>query len=185
MTDKQLTANFKLSEFIKEDPNPYQLALIQKLADNLQRIRDMLQEYAVEGKTVSISISSGIRTSADYDRLKSKGYNPSKTSDHFCGLQLLSKPTLGAADLHFSNCKLTYRQIAAKIIEWNENAKNDLMLGQVIYEKNPATGSEWVHVGNDWYGIYETDIAKAIDTMRKRYLMSLDNGRSYTAFKES
>lgn len=184
MTDKQLTANFKLSEFIKEDPNPYQLALIQKLADNLQIVRDLLQEYAVAGKTVGISISSGVRTASDYNRLVNKGYNPSKTSDHFCGLQLLSKPTIGAADLHITNCKLSYREIAAKMIEWNENTKNDLLLGQIIYERNPSSGAEWIHASNDWYNVFETDIAKAINTMRKRYLMSLDNGKTYITFKE-
>ena len=179
MKDIQLTKNFKLSEFTKEDLNEYQIALIKLLAKNLQIARDLLQEYAVDGKNVTVTINSGVRTQSDYERLVNKGYHPSKTSDHFCGYQLLAKPTMGAADLHIGNCKLSYKEIALKLKEWNENTKNDLMLGQVIYEKNPATGAEWIHVGNDWYAIFETDIAKAIDTMRKRYMMSLDNGKTY------
>lgn len=183
MKDLQLTTNFKLSEFTSEDLNAYQLALIKLLATNLQIIRDNLQEYAVEGKHVTVSISSGVRTEADYNRLKAKGYNPSKSSDHFCGYQLLAKPTLGAADLHFGNCKLSYKEIALKIKEWNEDSKNDLMLGQVIYEKNPSTKAEWIHVGNDWYAIFTTDIANAVNSMRKQYLMSLDNGKTYIDLK--
>ena len=182
MKDIQLTTNFKLSEFISSDPNAYQLVLLTKLAKNLQIVRDLLQDYSVTGKKVSVSITSGVRTEADYNRLVSKGYNPSKTSDHFCGLQLSAKPTIGAADLKINNCKLSYRQIAAKLIEWNEDTKNDLLLGQIIYERNPATGAEWIHVGNDWYNVFDTEIAKAIDTMRQKYLMSLDNGKTYVTF---
>ncbi|MBR6647147.1 MAG: hypothetical protein IKL09_06505, partial [Clostridia bacterium] len=98
MTDKKLTENFKLSEFISTDPTDYQLQLLQILADNLQLVRTFLQEFVQAGKkSVSITITSGVRTQADYERLVKNGYNPSKTSDHFCGYQLTAKPTLGAA----------------------------------------------------------------------------------------
>ena len=85
MTNKKLTENFSLSEFIKTDPTDYQLQLLQLLADNLQSVRNFLQEFALPKKTVSISINSGVRTQADYERLVKNGYNPSNTSDHFCG----------------------------------------------------------------------------------------------------
>ncbi len=184
MKNIQLARNFKLSEFTKEDPNEYQLALLALLARNLQTVRDKLQQYAVKGKSVGINITSGVRTAADYDRLKAKGYNPSRTSDHFCGLQLLAKPTVGAADLTFTNCSLTTRQIAARIVEWDKDNSTGIDLGQVIYEYNPRTGANWVHVSNDWHKVFSEDVAAAVDSMRKKYLMSLDNGKTYVPFEE-
>jgi len=177
MTDKQLTPNFKLSEFIKTDPTPYQESLLQLLADNLQKVRDMLQQYAVEGKKVSIGISSGVRTAEDYDRLKAKGYNPSKTSDHLCGLQLTAKPTLGAADIYVTNCKLSMKEIFTKIMYWDKTLQ--VHFGQVIYEYNPATKAEWIHLGNDWNQIFHV----GINVSRTKYMQSLDNGKSYQAVK--
>jgi len=177
MTDKQLTPNFKLSEFIKTDPTPYQESLLQLLADNLQKVRDMLQPYAVEGKKVSIGISSGVRTEADYERLKAKGCNPSKTSDHLCGLQTTAKPTLGAADIYVSNCKLSLKEIFTKIMYWDKTLQ--VSFGQVIYEYNPARNSEWIHVGNDWNKIFQPGITVS----RKKYLTSMDNGKTYQEVK--
>ena len=107
MTNTKLSKNFSLSEFTKSDVTPYTLALLKQLAAQLQIIRNVLQDYAVDKKkAVTISINSGVRTQADYDRLIKNGYNPSKTSDHFAGLQILSTPTLGAADIKVSNCSL-------------------------------------------------------------------------------
>jgi len=177
MTNKSLTKNFKLSEFISTDPTEYQLCLLTILAENLQKVRDLLQIYAVDGKTVSIGISSGVRTQADYDRLKAKGYNPSKTSDHFCGLQLDCKPTLGAADIYIKNCKLPLKEITSLIITWDREERVDF--GQVIYEYNPATKSEWIHLGNDPEQIFSDKVVVS----RKKYLMSLDNGKTYKDFK--
>ncbi|OWV13542.1 hypothetical protein B7992_08275 [Fibrobacter sp. UWH1] len=50
MTDKYLIPNFKLSEFTKSSVTDYQLSLLQLLAKNLQKVRDLLQPYAVSGK---------------------------------------------------------------------------------------------------------------------------------------
>lgn len=177
MTNKKLTENFSLNEFIKTDPTDYQLQLLQLLADNLQSVRNFLQEFALPKKSVSISINSGVRTEADYERLIKNGYNPSKTSDHFCGYQLQAKPTLGAADISVKNCSLSLKEIAAKIIEWDKNGL--VHFGQVIYEKNPKTGGEWIHLGNDPHQIFNFNIV----VERKKYLMSLDNGKTYKAFK--
>lgn len=141
-------------------------------------MRDKLQDFAVKGKKVSITITSGVRTLNDYNRLKNNGYNPSTTSDHFCGFQLMAKPTLGAADISVKNCTLTHRQIAAKIIEWDK--AKEVHFGQVIYESNPTKKSSWIHLGNDWNQIF----TKKIKFSRTKYLMSLDNGKTYVAFKE-
>ena len=54
--NKNLTKNFNLSEFSSNDLNDYQISLLQILADNLQVVRDYLQQYAVKGKTVSVSL---------------------------------------------------------------------------------------------------------------------------------
>lgn len=89
MNNVQLSTNFKLSEFVKQDVSEYSLALLKQLAKNLQSIRDKLQIYAIDNKKpVSVIISSGVRTEQDYNRLVTKGYNPSKTSDHFCRLSI-------------------------------------------------------------------------------------------------
>lgn len=179
----KLTQNFSLSEFTNGTITPYQQSLLQLLANNLQKVRDYLQQFKKDPKkNVCIGISSGVRTQADYDRLLKKGYNPSKTSDHFCGLQLLGKPTLGAADIYVTNCTLSYKEIAKKIIELNKNSLVDF--GQIIYEYNPATKSEWIHLGNDWTKIFQDQgIIDAISKTRKKYLMSLDNGKTYIDFK--
>ena len=177
MTDKQLTPNFKLSEFIKTDPTEYQENLLQLLAENLQKVRDLLQPFAVTGKKVSITINSGVRTAEDYDRLKAQGYNPSKTSDHLCGLQLTAKPTLGAVDIRVNNCKLTTTEIFEKIMHWDKTLQ--VSFGQVIYEYNPATKAEWIHLGNDWNKIFQPGIM----VYRKKYQKSLDNGKTYQEIK--
>lgn len=181
MNDIKLTNNFKLSEFVKTDVNYFQLAIVKILATNLQKVRDMLQQYAVAGKNVSINVTSGIRTEEDYTRLKNKGYNPSKTSDHFTGYQLQALPTLGAADIQVKNCTLKTKEITAKIIDMVNIGLADF--GQVIYEKNPATGTEWIHLGNDPKQIFSVEIASEIYKNRARFLMSLDNGKTYVQFK--
>ena len=74
----KLTTNFSLNEFTNETVTPYQQSLLQLLANNLQKVRDYLQQFKKDTKkNVSIGISSGVRSQADYDRLVKKGYNPS------------------------------------------------------------------------------------------------------------
>lgn len=174
----QLTANFSLEEFTKSEPTPYQLWLLELLAKNLQLVRDNLQTYARKNKKVTITITSGVRTQSDYNRLIKEGYNPSKKSDHFCGVSLDGNQTLGAADIVVNNCSLSMKQIAAKIIEWNRT--NVVSFGQVIYEYNPATKKSWIHLGNNWNDIFA--VTTCFST-RKRYLMSMDNGKTYKDFK--
>lgn len=182
MKDINLSKNFKLSEFTSVDQSDYSIALLKLLASQLQIVRNNLQEYAKDRKKqVSISISSGVRTQADYDRLKKSGYNPSETSDHFCGLQLKCKPTLGAADITVSNCSLSLHDIASMIIYWN--IEGYVNFGQIIFEYNPKTKSAWIHVGNDWNSIFASTFLKDFYNInRKKYLMSLDNGKTYKTF---
>lgn len=183
MTDVKLTTNFKLSEFTKTDLTPYQIALVQLLAENLQKVRDFLQQFKKDPKkNVCIGISSGVRTQSDYDRLVKKGHNPSKTSDHFCGLQLAGKPCIGAADIYVTNCTLKLKDIVAKLIVMDKLGEIDF--GQIIYEYNPSTKAEWIHLGNDWEKVFnDRGIIDSINKTRKKYLMSLDNGKTYKDFK--
>ncbi|MCZ0950782.1 hypothetical protein N7T98_25730 [Pseudomonas syringae pv. tomato] len=185
MKDVKLSKNFKLSEFTSVDQSDYSIALFKLLASQLQIVRNSLQEYAKDKKKqVSISINSGVRTQADYDRLKKSGYNPSATSDHFCGLQLKSKPTLGAADIAVSNCILSLQEIESMIIDWNKEGYVDF--GQIIFEYNPKTKAAWIHIGNDWNSIFaSTFLQDFYNINRKKYLMSLDNGKTYKTFNLS
>jgi len=183
MKDVSLSKNFKLSEFTKNDVTDYALALLKLLASQLQIVRNRLQSYAVDKKKpVSISVHSGVRSEEDYKRLIKNGYNPSKTSDHFCGYQLLSKPTLGAADIKVNNCSLSLQEIANMLIEMND--KGELDAGQIIFEYNPKTKSSWIHFGNDWWRIFDANFIfdNNLFKSRKKYLMSLDNGKTYQTF---
>lgn len=182
MKDIKLNVNFKLSEFVDltEELTDYQIMLIKLLAGELQELRTRLQEYKSGTKAVTINITSGVRTKRDYDRLKKQGYNPSQTSDHFCGYQMVpGRPTLGAADIKVNNCSLGTKKIALLIKDLVENGI--LYFGQVIYEKNPATGAEWIHLGNDPQLIFTDLVASTI--VRKTFLMSTDNGKTYKALK--
>ena len=180
----QLTTNFTLEEFTKTELTEYQLQLVKLLANNLQIVRDNLQPFSKKGKQVSITITSGVRTQADYNRLLKQGYNPSKKSDHFCGVQTDGNPTLGAADIVVNNCSISMKECARRIIEMtNEGIVN---FGQVIYEYNPNTKKSWIHLSNDWKCIFKNnDYFSPIEYFfkREKYLMSMDNGKTYKKFK--
>jgi len=182
MASVKLTANFSSSEF-GSDLNEFQLALIKILATNIQIVRDRLNAMnikKVKTKPVSISISSGVRTKADYDRLKANDYNPSSTSDHFCGWAISApKPTLGAADLTFGNCKLSTLEIFKLIVAMNKAGETDF--GQVIYEVS-AKGNPWIHVSNNPKSIFVSKVAEAVS--RVPYLISTDNGKTYKAYND-
>lgn len=176
--DLKLTANFKLSEFTNHDINDYQLSLLQNLANELQVVRNRLQEHKSGNREVSITIISGVRTMEDYKRLLLSGY-PSQSSDHFCGLQMNCKPTIGAVDIRVNNCSMNMKNIALFIRSLVLGY--DCSFGQVIYEKNPKTGSEWIHLSNDPKLIFRPNIASSIK--RSQFLMSLDNGKTYQDLK--
>ena len=173
MKDLKLSKNFKLSEFTSNDLTSYQIDLLKILAGELQIVRDSLQAFKSGKKAVTMTITSGVRTKADYDRLVKKGYNPSLTSDHFCGYSTDGNPTLGAADVRVNNCSLPLKQVALYIKELVLGY--EVNFGQVIYERNPDTGAEWIHLGNDPEMIFKSNI----QISRKKFLMSLDNGKTY------
>jgi len=182
MASIKLTKNFSSSEF-GLDLNDYQLALLKILAENLQIVRDRLNSMDIKlnkNKDISISISSGVRSKADYEWLKANGYNPSATSDHFCGWALNApKPTLGAADITISNCKISTMEVFKMIVAMNKAGETNF--GQIIYEVN-AKGNPWIHLSNNPKAIFTGKVAKAI--LRSPYLISLDNGKTYKAYND-
>lgn len=178
MKDVKLAKNFSLSEFAKKEVTSYQIQLLTVLAKQLQKVRDSLQSYRSGKKAVSISIASGVRYDGDYERLKKQGLNPAKNSDHFCGLQVGAVPTLGAADIHVNNCQLSLKDVALLIKSMCESG--DVRFGQIIYEENPKTGGKWIHLSNDPEYIFNKEVIKVT---RKKFLMSLDNGKTFKLLK--
>jgi len=182
MASVKLSANFSSSEF-GSNLNDYQLALLKILAGNLQIVRDRLNSMdikKVKTKDITISISSGVRNKADYDRLKANGYNPSATSDHFCGWAINApKPTLGAADITVGNCKISLMEVFKLIVAMNKAGETDF--GQVIYEVS-AKGNPWIHLSNSAKSIFIGKVAKTVT--RTPYLISLDNGKTYKAYND-
>jgi hypothetical protein len=182
MASVKLSPNFSSDEFGK-NLNDYQLALLKILAENLQIVRDRLNSMdikKVKTKNISITISSGVRDKDDYDRLKANGYNPSSTSDHFCGWAITApKPTLGAVDINITNCKLSTMEVFKLIVAMNKAGETNF--GQVIYEVS-AKGNPWIHVSNNADAIFTPRVAKTIS--RNPYLISLDNGKTFKAYND-
>ena len=161
--------------------NQYQRMLMENLAQNLQVIRSAMPENS------SIQITSGLRAPADYKRLKKNGYNPSTTSDHNFGNAVPLKintpkfkkygPTynfsVGAADCVPTG--MSTIDLFHLAIDLTKN--NKCRFGQVIYEKNPATGAEWVHFGGDPKFVFSDNIIQFLN--RTQFMESLDGGKSY------
>ena len=68
------------------------------------------------------------------------------------------------------------------MIEMND--KGELDAGQIIFEYNPKTKSSWIHFGNDWWRVFDANFIfdNNLFKSRKKYLMSLDNGKTYQTF---
>ena len=183
-----ITKNFSYNEFkpkLADNswlPNgEYQKLLIDTLAKNLQIIRNNVP------KGVTMKITSGVRTLSDYYRLVEAGYNPSKTSDHYCGTSVPLKPddkkykkfgetynfAVGAGDIVSTGMKiwdlfkLSYRLVKEGMCDF----------GQVIYEKN-NNGKEWIHYGNSLKGLFSKTIIDFI--ARDKFMKSIDGGKTYT-----
>lgn len=148
----QLTANFKDTEIIGNrnltDFSERTQGMVKAMANMLQGIRDRI------GKP--ISINSGLRVAADYERLKAQGYNPSATSDHFFGQRIpLTAGTSAYAkygayhDLSVGACDIVCPSLDP-IDFFNLLLKmrydGELMCGQLLLEK---ANTYWVHIANN------------------------------------
>jgi hypothetical protein len=187
---RKITENFSFWEFapnsVKDKKSwmpdsEYQNEMVCTLARNLQIIRSLLPPKC------QMSIISGMRHPDDFIRLKKQGYNPSETSDHNFGYSVgLTKggdkfkrfgPTynfsVGAADVSPKGIS------AWDLFKLSIDAVNGkkCTFGQVIYEKNPKSGSEWVHYGNDPAAFFSPWVV--ILMRRNRFMTSTDNGKTY------
>lgn len=184
-----ITKNFSYWEFKPHKaektwrPNSeYQKLLITNLAKNLQIVKDNAPSNCV------MNITSGVRDISDFFRLKNSGYNPSTTSDHYCGAPIKIKKinpkyikfgevycfSSGAADITPAGIsawdlfKLAFNLINAGACDF----------GQIIYEKDPKNGSEWTHFSGSYNNLFSDDIVAIIG--RQKILKSVDGGKNYS-----
>jgi len=155
--------------------------MIKHLAENLQILRSHFENSLFK-------ISSGVRTLIDYQRLKISGYNPSVTSDHYFGQAIPLEPKtdkynkfgafynfgVGAADIIPVGVSAAW--LFKTAVQFDLEKK--VNFGQIIYENNPANGSEWVHFGNDPNLFFQSDVCDFI--CKRKYLTSNDNGKTYS-----
>lgn len=110
----KLSKNFSSSEFCRSaslpgyrvEPTYYQLKQMEALCKLiLQPLRDRVAGLCkLKGKQKIIRINSGIRDQAIFKALKTKGYKPSATSDHFYH-SIINPTGSGAADLSWPYAK--------------------------------------------------------------------------------
>jgi hypothetical protein len=181
----KLSKNFSSEEFTKipyEQLPKLQQLMLQNITNNiLQPIRNEV------GK--SITVTSGMRTSEDYERLKAKGFFPSESSDHFYGTGFaLSDPnkilkygktyfySVGAAD--FTVLGMLPKDVFNICYHMVQNGELDI--GQLILEYGGVGGSSWIHVSNPQTLIYSL---KASDLFKKtKVLTSDDGGKTYKPY---
>lgn len=186
----KITKNFSYWEFGPKGckktwvpDNTYQKRLITNLAEILQHLRN--EANRVFHRKVSIRITSGVRTMADYYRLQGMGYHPSPTSDHFCGLAvpIIDNPSkrskfgetynfaVGAADCVVKGMsQLDFFKLAMQC-----HIDSKIHCGQIIYEKHKK--SEWVHISNPYEKYFSKWTSEWLG--EKPFLKSLDGGKTY------
>jgi len=151
--NEKLSPHFKLKEFVKSASVPGHIVKPTYYQKNqmfffcstvLEYIRSDVKDYFnLKGRQASIRINSGIRDKVIYNALKERGYNPSKTSDHFFQSRL-NPIGRGAADITWPNVKIPnvsfnrFLKIAYEIII----NKMDTVLNQCILYKN----KDFIHV---------------------------------------
>lgn len=187
---QKITKNFYFYEFRPKGRQKtwmpssiFQKGLIVNLAKDLQVVRSAMPRGAW------IQITSGVRSAQDYTRLINAGYRPSKTSDHNFGNAVPLKAntvkykkygstynfSVGAADCVPRNFPVkSLFELAVHLTQ--EGVCN---FGQVIYEKSPKSGAEWVHLGADPSYCFSEEIVRFMK--RTQFLVSLDGGKSYQA----
>jgi len=181
----QLTKNFSLDEFTNELEIPdYRLFLVQGMANILQTIRNVL--------CCSIQITSGMRSQADFDRLRKAGYNPSETSDHNYGLPIMldsSNPkfrtfgaiynfSVGAADIVPDiGAENAWKQLEP-LCDREQNLIVGIRIGQFILEKGLPGATPWIHVSNHPEIAFSRELVRKF-LNRPCFLTSVDGGKTY------
>ncbi len=172
----KLSKNFWLSEFTSR-PAPaltgFEMYMLQCLCKN---ILEPLREFLGNGK---IHVSSGMRSPADYHRLISEGYFPSRRSDHFFGNEIYPY-SVGAADIvpegDAAAVFETLMAVANPALSLLALPSGDVAVGQVIFEL--GNKSQWIHISNPKTTVYDSAFAKRF-FRKTSFLRSDDNGRSY------
>jgi hypothetical protein len=150
------------------------LSEIQQLMVNslIDHILNPIEEYA----GCKMTVTNGLRTLQDYDRLKEQGYNPSRRSDHFFGLLPL---TSGAADTVYEKGDKFTVELFYDLYRRYSKAKDriilpnaDVQVGQMILEVNDT---HWIHLSNPRRLFYSKDCPLP----GQMFLRSDDNGKTY------
>lgn len=124
-----------------------------------------------------LMLSSGARTGKSYDRLVAKGYNPSKTSDHFCGYNISNSTTsAGAGDFIpvTGNAKTFFEWLIGHYDRKSGHLILDgvvVKVGQILLEKG---NTYWVHLSAD-------RVAYGGKPYSLKVGISEDNGKSFKA----
>ena len=163
---------------------PIQDLMIKTLAKNIQIVLDTAKCHA--------NFASGVRTSGDYDRLMQLGYNPSATSDHFCGNVVSLDPvkqlakykqygshymfSVGAADTIPTGIIIKdFFKLAIKL-----NKAGTTNFGQIIHEIDPDKKTEWVHLSNNMNAFFSKDVCNMFP--RPPYQYTVDGGKTYNDY---
>ena len=124
-------------------------------------------------------VSSGIRSLASYNRLKAKGYNPAKTSDHFFGQDIGGyKLSAGAFDIVPADknpeafFKFLLDHLNRKTNELVFPNGSKVKVGQILIEKGKV--SKWIHISAD-----RTKLNSKAAPYSIRVGESMDNGKSF------
>lgn len=140
-----------------------QQLMIDMMLDTLNKIE------TYHGK--KINIASGLRTLADYNRLKAEGYNPSRTSDHFYGLMPF---TAGAVDFFTDGTANLFYDLIGKYDKTKDRIilpNGEIHVGQMILEKR---NTHWIHVANP-----RRIFNPKAPLPKRMFLRSDDNGKTY------
>lgn len=181
-----LTKNFTLEELcpnstIRATLSSTQMEMLSAIATNiLQPIRNILGR--------PIGITSAVRSSYDYNRLRAAGYNPSETSDHYYGfpVEIINSNkitkfgktysySVGAVD--FTVLGMNNSDIYRIIYDMCNRKK--LAVGQLIHEY--GNGMDWIHISNPPTLIYsESFCSKYLN--KGKFLVSSDAGKTYSNY---
>ena len=185
----KLSKNFDYMEFRPRGAaknwmptSEYQKMLLIDLVKNIQLVRCKMP------KSSYIIVTSGVRSMLDYERLVDAGYNPSPTSDHFFGTSVTLRrgsrkiKTFGNV-YNFSVGAADCVPIGMPVNELfnlavNMDRDGECEFGQIIYERNGDGSKEWIHFGGCADHFFSPLTMRLIN--KEKYLMSINNGKTYT-----
>ena len=176
MKDRQVSTNFKLSEFIISESFehihkskaidivtmlPFQIYLVEQLAQNLlQPIRD---EFG------PLQITSSYRNDQIFNAMKLTGYKPSPTTDHSFGDQLVNWKGSGAADIVPLDAHI--QDVFDWVISMN------LRCNQIIMY--PDKG--FIHIANPKHALFNGKLVEKLNLVSRKPRAIYEDGK-YTPY---